>query len=208
MPCRSSAAIALAALSFLVLTPACTSPYRSDQGALVGGLTGAGVGALVGNAVGNTGAGAAIGAGVGALSGAAVGGSLDEIEARNRAEIEARLGRPAPQGAVSMDDVVAMTRAGVSEDVIVTHVQNHGMAAPLRATDLIVLQQQRVSPRVVQIMQAPPAAAAYPAAYGAPPMMVPDPYLMPPPYYYGPPYPYYYRPYPRRGVGWGVSIRG
>jgi hypothetical protein len=208
MPRRTSAALMSAALLFLAVSPGCTSPYRSDQGALVGGVTGAGLGALVGNAVGNTGAGAAIGAGVGALSGAAVGGSLDDIEARNRAEIEARLGRPAPAGAVSMDDVIAMTRAGVAEDVIVTHVQNHGMAAPLRATDLIVLQQQRVSPRVVQIMQAPPPAAAYPAAYAAPPVMVPDPYFMPPPYYYGPPYPYYYRPYPRRGVGWGVSIRG
>jgi len=202
MPCRSSA-IALSALMFLAVAPACHSPYRSDQGALVGGLTGAGVGALVGNAVGNTGAGAAIGAGVGALSGAAVGGSLDEIEARNRAEIEARLGRPAPAGAVSMDDVIAMTRAGVSEEVIVTHVQNHGMTAPLKAADLIVLQQQRVSPRVVQIMQAPPAAASYAAP---PAVMVPQPYVVPAPYYYGPPYPYYYRPYPR--VGWGVSIRG
>src|SRR3954447_21040044 len=73
----------------LLLTAAaagCASPYRSDQGAVLGGLGGAGVGAIVGNAVGNTGAGAAIGAGVGALSGAAIGGSLDDIEARNRAE--------------------------------------------------------------------------------------------------------------------------
>src|SRR6476646_6239140 len=146
------------ALVTIVCAVGCNSPYRSDQGALVGGLTGAGVGALVGNAVGNTGAGAAIGAGVGALSGAAVGGSLDEIEARNRAEIEARLGRPAPVGAVTIEDVLAMTRSGVAEEVIATHVQNHGMVAPLKAGDLIVLQQQHVSPRVVQVMQNPPQA--------------------------------------------------
>ena len=59
-----------------------------------------------------------------------------------------------------------MTRAGVTEDVIVTHVQSHGMVAPLQAADLIVLQQQGVSPRVVRRMQAPPPMAA-PAAYGA-----------------------------------------
>jgi hypothetical protein len=193
-----------AALVTIVCAVGCNSPYRSDQGALVGGLTGAGVGALVGNAVGNTGAGAAIGAGVGALSGAAVGGSLDEIEARNRAEIEARLGRPAPVGAVTIDDVVAMTHAGVTEEVIVNHVQNHGIATPLRAGDLIVLQQQHVSPRVVQAMQAPPAAAAYPAGPYPGPVIV-DPY--PPPYYWGPPGPYYYRPY-RPRVGWGVAIGG
>jgi hypothetical protein len=141
------------------------------------------------------------------LSGAAIGGSLDDIEARNRAEIEARLGRPVT-GAVTMDDVLAMTRAGVSEEVIVTHIQNHGMVAPPRATDLIVLQQQHVSPRVVQTMQAPPAMPAPAAVYPAPgPMVVPDPYYVPAPYYWGPPPPYYYRPYGPR-VGWGVSIRG
>jgi Glycine zipper len=191
----------------VALAAGCNSPYRADQGALVGGLTGAGLGAVVGNAVGNTGAGAAIGAGVGALSGAAVGGSLDEIEARNRAEIEARLGRPAPLGAVSIDDVIAMTRAGVPEEVIVTHVNHHGMVAPLRAPDLIVLQQQGVSPRVVQAMETP--LQPPPAAYPPPGVMVAPPYYAPGPLYYPPPpYWYYPRPYPRRRVSWGVAVGG
>jgi outer membrane lipoprotein SlyB len=201
---RLARILALAAASLVTLACGC-SPYRADKGALLGGLGGAGLGAIVGNAVGNTGAGAAIGAGVGALSGAAIGGSLDEIEARNRAEIEARLGRPAPAGAVTIDDVIAMTRAGVAEEVVVTHVQNHGVVAPLRASDLIVLQQQGVSPRVVNAMQAPPLAA--PAGYAAPPpgVIVEQPYIVPAPYYWGPP-PCYYRPYPRRGVSWGVAV--
>jgi hypothetical protein len=183
----------------------CHSPYRADKGALLGGLGGAGLGAIVGNAVGNTGAGAAIGAGVGALSGAAIGGSLDDIEARNRAEIEARLGRPAPAGAVTINDVIAMSQAGVPEQVITTHVQNHGMAAPLQAGDLILLQQQGVSPRVVQAMQAPPVA---PAGYAGPQGVIvePAPYVVPAPVYYAPP-PYYY-PHCRRGVSWGVGIGG
>ncbi len=97
----------------------------------------------------------------------------------------------------------AKLKATVTE--IVTHIQNRGMVAPPRATDLIVLQQQHVSPRVVQTMQAPPAPAA---VYPVPgPMVVPDPYYVPAPYYWGPPPPYYYRPYGPR-VGWGVSIRG
>jgi hypothetical protein len=180
------------------------SPYRADKGALLGGLGGAGLGAIVGNAVGNTGAGAAIGAGVGALSGAAIGGSLDEIEARNQAEIAARLGRPPGPGAVTIADVIAMTRAGVSEEVIVTHVQSHGVANPLRAPDLIMLQQQGVSPRVVNAMQAPPVQ---PAAYAAPPGVVyPAPYVVPAPVYWGPA-PCYYR-YPRHGVSWGVAVGG
>jgi hypothetical protein len=184
----------------------CNSPYRSDQGALFGGLTGAGLGALVGSASGNTGAGAAIGAGVGALSGAAVGGSLDEIEAQNRAEIAARLGRPAPTGSVTINDVVAMTKSGVPEDVILTHIRNHGPAAAPQAGDLIVLQQQGVSPRVVQALQAPPPQAAVAA-----PVVMAEPYPYPPPYYYAPapyyyPPPYYYRPWGRPGVSWGVAV--
>jgi hypothetical protein len=198
--------VSVSALALFALAACgCNSPYRSDKGALIGGLGGAGLGAIVGNAVGNTGAGAAIGAGVGALSGAAIGGSLDDIEAQNRAEIEARLGRPAPPGAVTIADVISMTRAGVSEDVMVTFIQSHGMATPLQAQDLIALQQQGVSPRVMQAMQAPPVAAPQAAAYAAP-VMVPQPYVVPAPVYY--PAPCYYRPYPRRGVSWGIGFSG
>jgi len=184
-------------LSTAIWATGCMSPYRSDQGALVGGLTGAGVGALVGDAVHHPLAGAAIGAGVGALSGAAVGSSLDQIDARNRAEIAARLGRPAP-GAVTVNDVIAMTRAGVPESVIVTHVQAHGLAAPLQSGDLIVMQQQGVSPAVVQAMQ---ARQMQPPVVAQPVMVQPQPvYVAPysPGYYAPPPGTYYYG-----GLGWG-----
>ncbi len=176
----------------------------------MGGLGGAGLGALVGSATGNTGAGAAIGAGVGAISGAAVGGALDDIEAQNRAEIAARLGRPAPTGSVTIDDVIGMTRAGVAEEVILTHIRYHGAASQMRPVDLITMQQQGVSPRVVQAMQAPPPVAE------APPM-VQAPYVVaaPPPPYWGPypyaypyhyPHPYYHRPWRGPGVHWGVAV--
>src|SRR5208337_5028001 len=126
------------------LLAGCESPYHADQGALFGGLLGAGTGAVVGHALGNTGAGAAIGAGVGALSGAAIGAGMDQTEARNRAMIEARPGRPVP-GAVTVPDVVTMTRSGVDEGLIINHIHSHGLAAPLQASDVISLQQQGVS---------------------------------------------------------------
>lgn len=177
--------LALACLS------GCQSPYHADRGALFGGLTGAGVGALVGSASGNAGAGAAIGAGVGALTGAAVGGSLDEIEARNRAEIEARLQHPVQAGGVTITDVVAMTQAGVADDVIATHIRYHGVAQPLQTADLIQLQNNNVSPRVVQAMQQPPAQPGpVVVQQGPPPVIVQE--------YYGPYgyYPPYHRPCP------------
>lgn len=185
----------------------CQSPYHADRGALFGGLLGAGTGAIVGSAVGNTGAGAAIGAGVGALSGAAVGSSLDEIEARNRAMIEARMGRQIAAGAVTIDDVLAMTRAGVDDELIVNHIRAHGVARPLEASDLIFLQQNGVSTRVVGAMQSAPASAAAPVVVQpavAAPVIVEE-------YHYGPPLwqppVYHYRYHHHRpGISWGMAF--
>ncbi len=176
--------------TMLLLTSGCYSPYAADRGALLGGAGGAGVGALVGQAAGgHPVVGALVGAGVGAASGAAVGSSLDQIQANNRAQIEARLGHPVRPGAVNVGDVVNMSRAGVADDLMINYIRSNGMAAPLQSNDLILLQQQGVSPRVVQAMQTPPVVA------GPPPVIVgPQPvmYAAPPPPYYGPPpYPYY-----------------
>ncbi len=185
----------------------CNSPYHSDRGALFGGLLGAGTGAIIGNQLGNTGAGAAIGAGVGALSGAAIGSELDQIEARNRAMIAQQLGRQVAPGAVTIDDAIAMTAAGVSEELIVNHVRANGMVAPLQAGDLIRLQQQGVSTRVVATMQEPPRQAARTVLVQEP---APTPVIVEE-YHYGPYWgPRYYRPYHRRhhrpGMSWGVAI--
>jgi hypothetical protein len=164
---------------------------------VAGGLGGAGVGALIGSASGNAGPGALIGAGVGAVSGALVGGGLDEIEARNRAQIASQIGRQLPPGGVQMNDVLAMSNAGVQEDLIVNHIRANGMMQPLQAGDLIALQQQSISPAIVTAMQtSPPRMAA------APPMVMP---VGPPPmYYYPPPPPVYYRP---ASLGFSYSSR-
>jgi hypothetical protein len=136
-----------------------TPPNHTDQGAVFGGLLGAGTGAVIGHAMGNTGAGAAIGAGVGALSGAAIGHGQDETEARNRALIEAKLGRQVA-GAVTIPDVVAMTRSGIDEGMIINHIHAHGLAAALQASDVIYLQQQGVSKNVITVMETEPVAVA------------------------------------------------
>jgi hypothetical protein len=170
------------------LSTGCRSPYHSDQGALTGGLLGAGTGAIVGHALGNTGAGAAIGAGVGALSGAAIGNGMDEIEAKNRMMIAQQLGRQVAPGAVTSDDVVAMTKAGVNEQLIVTHVRTHGMAAPLQTGDLIRLQQEGVSAGVIAQMQASPPRPVQPVVIQEPgptPVIVEEYRYAP---YYGPRY--------------------
>jgi len=201
---RTCCTLVLAALTTVSLT-GCQSPYRSDQGALFGGLLGAGTGAIIGDALGNAGAGAAIGAGVGALSGAAIGSEMDQIEAQNRAAIAQQFGRQVSASAVTLDDVVAMSSAGVDEELIVNHVRAHGMAAPLQTSDLIFLQQQNVGTRVIKAMQEPPPQPKAPQTIvvreSAPPPVVIHEYSP----WYGR---HYYRPQPRHRsqVSWGMSF--
>ena len=121
LPCCRGRWAAAALLAVLLV--GCRSPYYADKGALFGGGAGAVTGAIIGNQLGRTAGGAIIGAGVGALTGAAVGNAIDETDARNQARIQAQLGRPLPPGGVSVDDLIMMTQAGVTEDVIATHIQ-------------------------------------------------------------------------------------
>jgi hypothetical protein len=178
----------------VVASTGCQSPYHSDQGALFGGLLGAGTGAIVGGATGHPGAGAAIGAGVGALSGAAIGAGQDEIEAKNRAMIAQQLGRQVAPGSVTTNDVISMSKAGVSEELVVTHVQTNHMTAPLQTADLIQLQQEGVSPRVIAAMQASPPRPVQPVVLeqpGSGPVIIEEYHYAP---YWGPhhyPHAYY-----------------
>lgn len=204
--CRNGASL----LALLTLLTGCASPYAADRGALLGGATGAGAGALVGAATGHTLAGTLIGGGLGAITGGAIGAGFDEAEAKNRAMIEATLGQQVAAGAVTIDDVITMTRAGVDENLIANHVRNNGMINTLTAQDLIMLQQQGVTSTVVQAMQAPPPQRVRQVATPAP-MIVEPVYYAPPPYW-GPYYGAYwgprcYRPCRGRpGVSWGVAV--
>ena len=207
-----SAIVFFAACCALAPLVGCQSPYYADRGALAGGLTGAGVGALIGDAVGETAGGAAIGAGIGALTGGAIGGALDDIEARNRAEIASQLGRPVAQGQATVGEVVAMSRAGVDPRLIVNYVNNSGMAQVVTAQDVIYLTQQGVSPDVIQSMQTPRVAHAPPAVIAPPPgPVIIEEYHYGRPYY-PPPHFHYFHHHHRRHhgprVGWGISFSG
>jgi hypothetical protein len=215
----SRARVACSLLAIFAIA-GCRSPYYADQGALLGGLGGAGVGALVGNAVGHTGAGALIGAGAGAIGGGLVGGALDDIEARNQAQIAQQMAAynmQAPVGAVNANDVVQMTRAGVAPDLIINHIRANGVASPLQAGDVIFLTQQGVASEVIGAMQNPPVRTAG-APVVAPAAIVPGPvvyervapapviveeHFIGSPRYFHHHHHGYHRPH---GVSWGVSV--
>lgn len=191
-----------------VTTIGCRSPYYADRGAGLGALAGAGAGAIIGDATGgNAGTGALIGAGLGAVTGGVVGSEMDAMQAQNRAEIAAQLGRQVPVGAASIEEVVAMTNSGVDPSLIQNYVRTSGMARPLTAADVIYLHNQGVATNVIQIMQTPPAPVA--VAQGQP-VIIEEHYYDAPacgPPYWGPHYGYHRGPHwgPRTSFGFTVA---
>ena len=192
-------------LVIVILVGGCASPYYADRGAGLGALAGAGAGAIIGDATGgNAASGALIGAGLGAVTGGVVGSGMDEMQARNRAEIAASMGRQVQAGAATIDEVVAMSRSGVDPMLIQNYVRSSGMSRPLAASDVIYLHNQGVSKDVIQIMQSPPMPPPTFIAQGPPPVIVEE-------HYYGPPvcHPHFgyhrgYRHGPRTSFGFSV----
>ena len=199
-------------LGVVMLSAGCRSSSYANRGALFGGLTGAAAGAAIGDASGNAGPGAIIGSAVGLIAGSAIGEGIDDDMARSRAEVEAKMGRQMA-GAVTPDDVIAMTHAGLSEDVIATHIRAHGVARTPEVNDLIYLRNQGVPDSVIKALQSTPspqiAQASIPG--GSQQVIVEhryEPYYPPPPpFFFG-----YHRgggrycPPPRAHVGWGFSF--
>ena len=193
---------ALLILAISSMAVGCQSPYYADRGAGFGALAGAGTGAIIGHATGNTGAGTAIGAGIGALTGATVGTAMDDMAAQNRAQIATQLGRQVQAGAANINEVVAMSRAGVEPRLIQNYIRTSGVAKPLSAQDVIYLHNQGVATDVIQAMQTPTVPNG-PVVAGRPPVIVEEP-LYGPPACYGPHYGYYRHRGPQ--LGWGVTI--
>ncbi len=139
------------------------SPYEHrDHGLALGAVVGALTGGAIGHNNGKTAGGALIGGAVGALAGAAIGNSVDSDIARNNAVYEQRLARQLSD-AVSVQDVMAMSQAKLSDGVIVTQIKTHGVVARLQPNDLILLSNAGVSDVVISAMQTATLAVA-PAA--------------------------------------------
>lgn len=204
----ASKALAPLFVVLLVASVGCRSPYYADRGAGVGALAGAGAGAIIGDATGGSaGTGALIGAGLGALTGATVGEAMDEMQAQNRAEIAAQLGRQVQSGAATMDEVVAMTRSGVDPQLIKNYVRTSGVQRPLTADDVIFLHNNGVSTDVITVMQNPPQRTAV-AAVPPPPVVVEEHYYGPPHCgpRFGPHFGYYHHARRRPRTSFGFSI--
>jgi outer membrane lipoprotein SlyB len=132
----------------VVLLTATSCATNTGTGALVGGGLGAGAGALIGG-----GQGALIGGAVGAVAGGLVGNAMD---ANQRAELERNsphtLRRVDKEDRLSMDDVIALSQAGVESDVIISMLQKSHSEFSLTSSQVIRLKNAGVSQKVINYM--------------------------------------------------------
>lgn len=142
---------------------------NTQRGATFGGITGAIAGAIIGENSDKAGAGAAIGGAVGIVAGGLLGNASDkDVAYRNQQYAQQRqyqtqqqmattyAVQPAPTGTVSYSDVVAMSRSGVSQNVILNQIATRGVQRQPAVSDIISLHEQGVSDNVIAAMQQAP----------------------------------------------------
>jgi hypothetical protein len=93
-----------------------------------------------------------------AMSGPPMGTSLDDIDARNRADIAAQLGRQVAAGPATPEEVVAMSRAGIDTRFIICYVNRSINMPAVSAQDVIYMHDQGVNEQVIQAMLTPGSA--------------------------------------------------
>jgi len=147
--------------SSAVLLTGCVNPDGSQNntgsGALIGGVFGALTGAAIGGSR-HGGQDALIGAAAGALAGGLIGNSADrEQEARLKAQAPQTYERVNQGSPLTLADVKALAKAGISEDVIINQIHNSRTVFQLSAADIIDLRDAGVSDKVVNYMIDTPA---------------------------------------------------
>jgi Glycine zipper/WXXGXW repeat (2 copies) len=124
-------------------------PDYTASGALAGGATGA----IVGSMARHPGPGALVGGAVGAVIGGLIGHGMDqEQEARLRAQSPQTLQRVEQGQPLLVSDVESLTKAGVSDDLIISQIRNSRTVYHLTTADIIALKKAGVSDQVIDFM--------------------------------------------------------
>lgn len=165
----------------LAICPSTASAQNTQRGAILGGLGGAVVGGLIGDHNDKAGAGAAIGGAIGAVSGAVLGNARDkevnvqrqqqQYYSQQRVYAQQQQQYVQVQSAVSINDVVNMSRSGLSDAVVINQIQTRGVQQQLQVPDIISMHQQGVSDLVISTMQSARVGGA-PMVVQSPPVIV------------------------------------
>ena len=154
-------------------------PNNTGTGALAGGGVGAASGAVIGGR--NAGEGAVIGGAVGAVAGGLIGNSMDrEQQARLREQAPQTYTRVDQGQSLSVADVKALAKAGISEDVIINQISISHTVFHLSTADIIDLRDSGVSDKVIDFMINTPNSAGANTGVAPPTTVVATPPPPPP----------------------------
>jgi uncharacterized protein YcfJ len=146
----------LALAGSAVLLSGCVNPDGTQNNTGTGALVGGAMGALTGAAIGGRNHGgqdALIGAAAGALAGGLIGNAADrEQEARLKAQAPQTYERVDQGAPLSIADVKALAKAGISEGVIINQIRSSRTVFHLSAADIIDLRDAGVTDKVVNYM--------------------------------------------------------
>ncbi|MBC8356911.1 MAG: hypothetical protein H8E66_33485 [Planctomycetes bacterium] len=210
---NSTQLLCLIAIASSGIASSANAQYNTERGAVLGGLTGAAAGAVIGNQNGETAEGALIGSAIGLFSGALLGNSIDAEQSRQRYVEQRYMAQNAR--AVTIGQVLSMTQGGVSDAVIINHINQHGVQQRLEVSDVILLHQQGVSEPVLTALQraqigGTPVYAAPRRSYSAPVVVHDYHYVRPAYRAYAPRYYRHHHPhhghYRSPGVSFGFSV--
>jgi hypothetical protein len=128
-------------------------------GAAIGGVTGA----LIGEHNDDPLAGAVIGTTAGALLGNAI-GLKNELAENELAVAEQQY----MENAVTLNQILEMTQAGVDDAVIINRIETNGPAQNLSTDDIILLSNSQVAAAVISVYQSPPRVETIPTTHHDP----------------------------------------
>jgi hypothetical protein len=156
-------------------------PDYTASGALAGGATGA----IAGSMAHGRGPAPLIGAAVGAVVGGLIGHGMDQAqEAQLRAQAPQTLQRVEQSQPLTVADIKALSKAGISDDLIISQIRNSRTVYHFSTAGIVDLKNAGVSERVIDFMlntstQVQPAAVT--GVVGSPvPAPIVEPFIVAP----------------------------
>jgi surface antigen len=166
-------------------TVGCMSPSGRPDYTASGALAGGATGAIAGSMAGGRGPAPLVGAAVGAVVGGLIGHGMDQAqEAQLRAQAPQTLQRVEQSQPLTVTDIKALSKAGVSDDLIISQIRNSRTVYHFSTAGIIDLKTAGVSERVIDFMLNTPTqiqSAEVAGVVGTPaPAPMPEQVLMAP----------------------------
>lgn len=121
-----------------------TTKSKAVEGGVIGGALGAVAGGIIGHQSGHGVGGAVIGGATGAAAGAIIGSQIEKKPAQETA---------AASGQVSVQQIVDLSKQGVSEGIIIDKIRATNSKFTLTEADVKYLKQEGVGQKVIDAMQ-------------------------------------------------------